>query len=668
MANRIKGITIEIGGDTTRLDRALSGTNKELSETQKQLKDVERLLKLDPGNTELLAQKQRLLAQSVEATSQKLDTLRKAAENADKALERGTAYQNAYEPLKRQLDTVNASVRALENNAESLQQKLSAGKISTAQYDAFTRKLEDTRKRANELEQAIEDVNKEFSGAKIDQKQYDAIQRELTETEKAAEDAKKAFEDFNETAEKFSGSASKVSEGAGKVRDATKGISTAATGILGAAAATVPATEEFRTSMSILETNAKNVGVSFESAETALKNFNSVSGELDSSLEATSNLLQAGFTESNLQVAVENLAGAYLRFPDTLKIESLADSLQETLATGEATGQFGELLDRLGVGAENFNEQLALMPDEVSRQNYVLGLLASEGLAATYQGWRQNNKELGESKDASYELQKAMAELAEKIQPILTDVVEIATQLLDSFNSLPSGVQKSAGMFLLLAAGISPIAGLIKNVSDVLPNFIDLFKTLGVKGTIVGIAIGAIVAVLAMLAGAWDSMSGAEKVISVLGLVTAAALTAAIAVGAFQSALSLGIAAVGIAAGIAAVMAAINSATKRAEEMGKKSQTSLDNYPAFATGGVVPPNNPFLAVLGDNRTETEVVSPLSTIEEAVTRAMSGQRQSGVSTSRPLVVNLIMDGQKLARAAVPYLDAETTRAGVNIIGR
>ena len=102
MANRIKGITIEIGGDTTKLDKALAGTNKELSETQKQLKDVERLLKLDPGNTELLEQKQRLLAQAAEGTAQKLNTLRQAAENADKALERGTAYQNAYDPLKRE--------------------------------------------------------------------------------------------------------------------------------------------------------------------------------------------------------------------------------------------------------------------------------------------------------------------------------------------------------------------------------------------------------------------------------------------------------------------------------------------------------------------------------------------------------------------------------------
>ena len=71
MADRIKGITIEIGGDTTGLNKALSGVNKEISSTQSALKDVERLLKLDPSNTELLRQKQKLLADAVNETKGK---------------------------------------------------------------------------------------------------------------------------------------------------------------------------------------------------------------------------------------------------------------------------------------------------------------------------------------------------------------------------------------------------------------------------------------------------------------------------------------------------------------------------------------------------------------------------------------------------------------------
>ena len=78
-ANRIKGITVEIGGDTTKLQTALQGVNKEIKSTQSQLKDVEKLLKLDPGNTELLAQKEKLLSDAVKETKEKLEALKTAA-------------------------------------------------------------------------------------------------------------------------------------------------------------------------------------------------------------------------------------------------------------------------------------------------------------------------------------------------------------------------------------------------------------------------------------------------------------------------------------------------------------------------------------------------------------------------------------------------------------
>ena len=71
MASRIKGITIEIGGDTKGLDQALSGVNKQIKTTQSELRDVERLLKLDPTNTELLRQKQQLLAKAVSGNAER---------------------------------------------------------------------------------------------------------------------------------------------------------------------------------------------------------------------------------------------------------------------------------------------------------------------------------------------------------------------------------------------------------------------------------------------------------------------------------------------------------------------------------------------------------------------------------------------------------------------
>ena len=81
MAGRIQGITVEIGGDTTKLQTALKGVNTEIRNTQSQLRDVDKLLKLDPGNTELLAQKHRLLGDAVKETKEKLETLKTVGDN-----------------------------------------------------------------------------------------------------------------------------------------------------------------------------------------------------------------------------------------------------------------------------------------------------------------------------------------------------------------------------------------------------------------------------------------------------------------------------------------------------------------------------------------------------------------------------------------------------------
>lgn len=117
MANRIKGITVEIGGDTTKLQTALKGVNSSIRDTQSQLRDVEKLLKLDPGNTELLAQKHRLLGEAVAGTKEKLETLKTAAEQANTALANGEITQDQYDALQREIIETEQRLKELENQA-----------------------------------------------------------------------------------------------------------------------------------------------------------------------------------------------------------------------------------------------------------------------------------------------------------------------------------------------------------------------------------------------------------------------------------------------------------------------------------------------------------------------------------------------------------------------
>lgn len=619
MASRIKGITIEIGGDTTKLDKALSGTNKTISQTQRELKDVERLLKLDPGNTELLQQKQRLLAQSVEATADKLDTLRRAADNADKALQKGKDYQAAYEPLKNELDNVTASMKALEANSESMNQQLASGRISSEQYDAFESKLNDTRRRAEELEKSIADVKKEFAG-RIDKSQYDAIQREIIATEESLKDLEEQADKSSVAMGKIDATTATVSEKAGKISSVMQPVTTAILGIGGAAIASVPATEELRVSLATLETNAQMAGVGMDAAQQAFHRLNTVSGETDSSLEAVSNLLQAGFTESNLQTAVEGLANAAISFPDTIKIESLADSLQETLATGEATGQFAELLDRVGYGAEAFSENLAMCATEADKQGLALNVLTQGPLKDSYNTWAQNNEELIANRDSTLEFQKALAKLAEQIMPLLTAVTQIATKFVEWFTSLGEGGQKAIVIIGLFVAAIGPLAGII--------------SAIGTAASISGVAFS-------------------KWALIIMGVVLAlAALAAIIAV---------------ITGHTDEMESAINSAVSPVSNVGNTNMSrsrsgSYSGYPAFAEGGLIPPSNPFLGVLGDNTREVEVVSPYSTIKQAAGEAIAESGGNGVS--RVEIVVRAKDG--FTRNLSYSLSEESRRRGVRLV--
>lgn len=117
-ASRIKGITVEIGGDTTKLQTALKGVNSEIKNTQAQLKDVEKLLKLDPGNTELLAQKQKLLSDAVSETKDKLTTLKTAAEQANTALANDDISQEQYDALQREIIETEQDLKKLEEQAK----------------------------------------------------------------------------------------------------------------------------------------------------------------------------------------------------------------------------------------------------------------------------------------------------------------------------------------------------------------------------------------------------------------------------------------------------------------------------------------------------------------------------------------------------------------------
>lgn len=367
-------------------------------------------------------------------------------------------------------------------------------------------------------------------------------------------------------------------------------------------------TDELRGDLSMLDQNARAAGVGLGTTREAMQKLNTVSGETDSSIEAVSNLLAAGVPENRLQEAVEGLANAAITFPDTVKIESLADSLQETLATGEATGQFAEVLDRIGYGAENFTNNLAMCTTEAEKQELALNVLTQGPLKGVYDAWAKANPELVEGRDATLELQTATAELGTALAPVITDLTELATNVVNWV----AGMGNIDDVFTMIVGGIAALGAIkaIDMITRLATSLMTMDKAMLMAKASTGlafVAFGLLFSLLMQAAGVWDSMSDAEKVVTILGAVTAAAFAAALAVGAFQSALSLGVAVVAITAGIAAMMMAINSAEKRVNQMNAATQQSLS---PSAYGGVSgrSASIPALATI-DGLTVTEYAVP-----------------------------------------------------------
>lgn len=121
MAGNIKGITIELNGDTTKLDKALREVNKETRTVQRQLSEVERALKMDPGNTDLIKQKQRLLGEEVKSTQDKLSMLKEADKEVAKEMESGTeGAAQKHNELQRQIAVTEAKEKALQRELDKL--------------------------------------------------------------------------------------------------------------------------------------------------------------------------------------------------------------------------------------------------------------------------------------------------------------------------------------------------------------------------------------------------------------------------------------------------------------------------------------------------------------------------------------------------------------------
>lgn len=408
----IKGITIKIGGDTTGLDKALKETNKKSRELESELKAVDKALKLDPNNVTLVKQKQDLLKDSIKETKSKLDVLKEAQSQVTAQYKKGEIDAGQYRAFQRELETTKSKLSSLKDEKKNIHV------IGTA--------FKEAKDKVEPVIKKVEKVGSVIGGA----------------TSKAVK--------FTATLGKID--TAMIGKAADGFKKYTQTIGVGLAAVTTALAANVEASREWNSDMTKLKTNAETSGNNFDFMKSKMQDLVAITGESDSSIEALSNLMAVGFSDEQMTPAINALSGAVEKFPDTLKIESLSDSLQETLATGSATGQFSELIGRMGDSVDDFNAGLQNCTSEAERQQYALDWLANSGLSEINDEYQSANKSTLDYERASFELQDALASLGTAFTPVMAGAKGMAADFLTK--SLPA-VQKLSGGFTKLFDGVS---------------------------------------------------------------------------------------------------------------------------------------------------------------------------------------------------------------------
>jgi hypothetical protein len=376
--------------------------------------------------------------------------------------------------IGRELYQVN---RALKFNPDSVE-------LWAQKQDILTERVEQTKEKLDVLKQAEKDMQKQYKSGDVGEKEYREYRRELIKTEDQLESFTDELEKTQRKANEFSRKMQKAADGMEKFGNRMKGIgdnlNTHVTlPITAAFFALTEGTRDFRKEVSTLENNARTANVSIDEMHGYMSDLNAVTGELDSNVEGLSSLLAAGFRDEQLSSVIDDIAGAVIQFPDTLKFENLSESIQETIGSGQSVGQFDEMLSRLGINLDDFNEGLQTAKENGKATDYVMQTLANTGLSDVYEQYKDNNEALVESAEANYDLEQSLAELGAELEPIMTQIKENVIDVVDAFNDLSEEEQDMVIFGAGVAAALGPVLSITGNLSLTLSSLTNVINGAG---------------------------------------------------------------------------------------------------------------------------------------------------------------------------------------------
>lgn len=590
-------------------------------------------------------------------------------------------YVQKQQNLKNQISQQQSIVKSLERAVEDASKAYGRG---SKQADDYAIKLNNARVKMSRLEKQLEDTDREMEELGRDSAK---VGRQIdTGIGDGAEDANRDLQDLYNTISKDLGSIK-----ASTAITAVKNLWDTATGAFSAVDGFVDGTREYRRQMSFLEQNAATAGFDFEWVKEQLMEVSSLTGDINGAIEGVSNLLATDMDATQISSAIALLSGAVIQFPDTLKFESLADSLQETLATGSATGQFAELLERMGVDVEEFNEALENSPTAAGDAEIALAYLAAAGLGDVKNAYAAANEAMIEAEKTNQELEAELAEFGATLeQYITTPVKEKFVEAMQWVNDKVKEIEESGGEVTagaVIGMGVGTVAkGIGETAKAVAVGIAEDAKYVASSIVTLGReqARGAVENITETMHG-WGSTTADREVAELVSLVerasaeknmssyyngtniTSADGAAILPIGTAQTA----------AERVAELFGAIQTKTEEKtpelesawEETG---EAAMDAFSAAtrpgmedASGGAYDAGLSMATAFGSGLLSraTYVRSAGSALAAAASAGMQGASYvpSG-PVNKQLIATLNIDGREFARATAEYLDAQLTNNG------
>ena len=597
MANKtIKGITIEINGDVSKLDRALGQVDKDLSTTQKNLKEVERLLKLDPKNVELLDQKQRLLAQNVELTSKKYETLKETLDKATASNVQFEKWEAAQASLQGQITKTENALSELYSEQKRMKD-LDFAPDSTEMVELQAR-IDATTDKAEALRQKAKDTFEEL-GRPISIEQYDALQRELVQSKDDMDKATKAAKDFEDGTEDMAEEAESAGGIIGKLNDMLGGSGGGLVVAAAAGAAAIKLAADAIKAFADWTADAVKSSAAFADEMLTLSQQTGFSTDFLQGLDYASGLIDvsADAIVGSMRKLKKNLVS------DSSSVKEAFEKLNIVPEQLSASGaSMEEVLHTVVSALSNVNDELAR--DQIAMALFGTGAdelagVIDDGGAALYRyidaakeaGYVMSGEELdalGAVDDSFYKLDKAMEQAKKRI------ALEMAPTIIELTNRILDLIEEADWESFGRAISVM--------VDDVAPIILSLASAIK------------------------DTAEAIAKLLQMIGKLKNAKTNDGIIYR--------------------------NDGTVRGT-------VSVRGY---ASGGVVEPNNPMLALVGDNRTEREVIAPESLVRQAVSDALAANGGSGGGGAIVITANYSATDDQIVRLLAPRLEAYQARRG------